>query len=367
MLKRTLGWWLVGFVICFGLINFAPGLHTVQAKNDIAADSLGDWKIVPSPAAYDLHSVAMASSSDGWIVGSQGYFVSGDSIGPALLRWNGSQWKEISLSPSKANLIFDTVAIAGPHDVWVGGGYGESAFYDTQGVIYHWNGSTWGSVYPSSRILSIKGSSNGALWASGLFVHNLSSGGPVSCASTEVLFSFDGNNWNGTVNAQTGNSASPGYHGMSIDPDNNIWVTLGAVVAKYDGNGNNRQVFHPINPTYRYFMAIDMVSANDGWVAGKNGMMQHWDGNTWTAVTSPTVQTIRSIKMLSTQDGWAVGDAGTILHWDGISWSSVTSPVADDLKSISMISPNEGWIAGNNGAILQYTNFRNLYLPLVTH
>jgi photosystem II stability/assembly factor-like uncharacterized protein len=69
--------------------------------------------------------------------------------------------------------------------------------------------------------------------------------------------------------------------------------------------------------------------------------------------------------MLSANEGWVVGDSGTILHWDGNTWSQVSSPVTQTLKSVTMISANEGWAVGEEGTILHYTNSHRVYLPLV--
>lgn len=61
----------------------------------------------------------------------------------------------------------------------------------------------------------------------------------------------------------------------------------------------------------------------------------------WTPVSSPTTQTLRSVRVqslstfpLPTLSGWAVGDAGTILHYDGSTWSTVSTGLS--LGSINL-------------------------------
>jgi photosystem II stability/assembly factor-like uncharacterized protein len=44
------------------------------------------WVEVPSPADWSLQSVAIASTTDGWIVGDQGN----------ILRWDGNTWKDVT-------------------------------------------------------------------------------------------------------------------------------------------------------------------------------------------------------------------------------------------------------------------------------
>lgn len=86
-----------------------------------------------------------------------------------------------------------------------------------------------------------------------------------------------------------------------------------------------------------------------------------------TSVSSPTAVNLNSVAIvnnttqtnndLTALDAWAVGDGGTILHWNGASWSSVTSPTTDNLYSVCMVSISNGWAVGggsNNGVILKY-------------
>ena len=44
---------------------------------------------------------------------------------------------------------------------------------------------------------------------------------------------------------------------------------------------------------------------------------------------------------------------GTIIHWDGSSWSTVTSPTTAILESVYMISSTEGWAVGHDGTIIR--------------
>ncbi|HLJ35593.1 MAG TPA: hypothetical protein VKU38_18200, partial [Ktedonobacteraceae bacterium] len=70
-------------------------------------------------------------------------------------------------------------------------------------------------------------------------------------------------------------------------------------------------------------------------------LIEHWDGTQWTIVTSPNppgsqvpVNGLMSVATVSPSDVWAVGyrqnAKGTLRtlseHWDGTTWSAVTSP-----------------------------------------
>ena len=56
----------------------------------------------------------------------------------------------------------------------------------------------------------------------------------------------------------------------------------------------------------------------------------------------------------SANDVWAVGLAGTILHYDGTSWSPVSSPTAETLWSVWGSAPDDVWAAGGNGTLLRW-------------
>ncbi len=113
------------------------------------------------------------------------------------------------------------------------------------------------------------------------------------------------------------------------------------------------------------FTAIDMISADDGWLVADRGRFYHWDGNTWSLAASVgTTVDINAIDMTSSSSGWAVGkdknttdSQGTAGIWrfqDG-TWSAVVAPdIGSPLLDIDMVSETEGWAVSEYGAILYY-------------
>jgi hypothetical protein len=86
-------------------------------------------------------------------------------------------------------------------------------------------------------------------------------------------------------------------------------------------------------------------------------------GQSWSIVSSPNVagapNVLKSVSALSDDDAWAVGYyegidnlAHTlIMHWDGTSWSKVTSPnatgeVGSYLYGVSMVASDDVWAVG---------------------
>ena len=106
---------------------------------------------------------------------------------------------------------------------------------------------------------------------------------------------------------------------------------------------------------------LAMVSDNEGWAIGSDaanaghGVIFHYSHDQWLQMSAPGgVGAFASIAMLSASDGWIVGAQGLILHYDGQSWQSVQSPVHTPLGSIAMVSPTEGWAVGND--LLHYSH-----------
>jgi photosystem II stability/assembly factor-like uncharacterized protein len=121
------------------------------------------------------------------------------------------------------------------------------------------------------------------------------------------------------------------------------------------------------SPTTEILFSVFMVSADDGWAVGAYGIIIHWNGTEWNAVTSPTTRYLWSVYMVSSSDGWAVGDYETIIHWDGTSWNNVTSPIPPrhPFYSVFMVGADDGWAVGELGAIIHWngTSWSNVTSP----
>jgi hypothetical protein len=116
--------------------------------------------------------------------------------------------------------------------------------------------------------------------------------------------------------------------------------------------------------------AVSANSATDVWAVGQfipdanqdltQTLILHWDGTSWSAVTSPNVGTLaNALFAVSAKGGlaWAVGyfmdssfhSKSLILAWDGKQWNVVDHPHAgtsDTLFGVSAISPTNIWAVG---------------------
>jgi hypothetical protein len=120
--------------------------------------------------------------------------------------------------------------------------------------------------------------------------------------------------------------------------------------------------------------SVTCVSGSDCWAVGavstdslSQTLTEHWDGSTWSVVTSPDsspaqFNSLTSVACASGSDCWAVGLAYTstyssaisqtlVEHWDGTAWSIVASPSTTNTQSnyvgsVTCVSSSDCWMVG---------------------
>jgi hypothetical protein len=130
-------------------------------------------------------------------------------------------------------------------------------------------------------------------------------------------------------------------------------------------------------PAQASLYGVAAQSASDVWAVGSfsyaaagipdsQTLVEHWDGSRWCRVASPSPGTdgsvLQAVTAVSPVDAWAVGydNAGAgggtmtlIEHWDGTSWSQVSSPDPSEpylinyLFAVTAQSPTSIWAVGN--------------------
>ena len=112
---------------------------------------------------------------------------------------------------------------------------------------------------------------------------------------------------------------------------------------------------------------VAAASAGNAWAVGSamagstsEPLMLHWNGKSWSRVTSPGVLTgagqLTAISVVSATDAWAVGSTGNpsgttrslLLHWNGKAWSQVTSPASVGNAALDAVTATakSGWAVG---------------------
>lgn len=180
--------------------------------------------------------------------------------------------------------------------------------------------------------------------------------------------------WTVVPSANTGISSS--LAGVAAVSANDVWS-----VGSYKGSSSSSGqtliehwdgtswsiVTSPSPSTYSNLKAIAAVSANDIWAVGSSSsetLTEHWDGSSWSVIPSPNVSSslnyLASVAVVASNDVWAVGesdltdgDAQTLTeHWDGTSWSIIPSPnVATFVNAfigVAAIATNDVWAVGTS-------------------
>ena len=110
-------------------------------------------------------------------------------------------------------------------------------------------------------------------------------------------------------------------------------------------------------------------SDSDVFAVGHPGIILHYDGATWSPMSSGTTETLWGVWGNSGGDVFAVGGPGTILHYDGATWGPMSSGITDSLYDVWGSNSNDVFAVGENGTILYYTAEPEwchfAYLPLV--
>ncbi|MCP4112987.1 MAG: choice-of-anchor D domain-containing protein, partial [Desulfobacteraceae bacterium] len=74
--------------------------------------------------------------------------------------------------------------------------------------------------------------------------------------------------------------------------------------------------------------------SSDVFAVGSYGTILHYDGISWTDMSSDTSSHLNKVWGNSGSDVFAVGDNGTILHYDGSSWSGMDSGTFYDFRDV---------------------------------
>jgi len=99
-------------------------------------------------------------------------------------------------------------------------------------------------------------------------------------------------------------------------------------------------------------------SASDAWAVGQAGVLVHWNGSTWTAVSSGTTAKLSGLRGAASNDVWAAGinqtpnitDREVVIHWNGTSWAAAPKPAGALLSAIWGRATDDLWGTSNQSA-----------------
>jgi hypothetical protein len=356
--------------------------------------------------------MSASSASDIWAVGG------------TSMHFNGTTWTAFPVigndkescgnnvcTSSFASLI--GIADVSPTDAWAVGSITTETVTEnplsfnesTQAVIQNWNGSAWslsaGATFAAGDVPSLRGvtaTSAGDVWAVGSL---LTDGGEI----LNLLFEhFDGTAWTATtipvqdaflfaVSADAPNDAwAVGFEG----PENDNSRTL---VMHYNGAAWQPVASPSVGSGASQLNAVLALSPSDVWAVGFSTpvappqsaatltLIEHWDGSSWSVVSSPNVgptsqfesNQLLGLTASSPSDIWAFGSTALangsgnqqtlLLNWNGTAWSITPSPnpnggsFLDDIL-IDGVAPSADnvWIVGSEDDAVTGGGFETLLL-----
>jgi hypothetical protein len=181
-------------------------------------------------------------------------------------------------------------------------------------------------------------------------------------AAQPVAEHFNGTQWR-VVTTPSFNSDS--LSGVSGVASNDVW----AVGTLFGRNGSESTLIEHWNgtswsvvasPTPKnggFLCAVTAVSSNDVWAAGSvlnssgtpvAALVEHWNGTSWSIVSSPAFASVTGVGSLSadaSNDVWATAGAA-VLHFNGTSWSLVNPNTGVIAGGIKALSPTNVWAVG---------------------
>jgi hypothetical protein len=287
--------------------GFAGANNGLASKTVIVHWNGSAWSTVPSPSpglgknhSSTLNSVSADSATDAWAVGyTCGAQNCGEHDQSLILHWNGRAWSRVkALSPGRSDILRGVTALS-PTNVWA---VGRECLSNCRGagpnvvtLILHWDGTAWSQVPspspspPQGGLFSVSADSPTDVWAVG---------GPP----TEALH-WDGISWS-----------------LVPSPGTAVWFGVSAV-SPTDALAVGTYC-QPPNINGCHYTSIGM----------------HWDGAAWSSDPTPNPRSVHrdldGVSAVSPTDAWAVGSylpnrggyRTLIAHWNGTTWSRVSSP-----------------------------------------
>lgn len=333
------------------------------------AGSFDSGSVVPSTAGilFQLESVWVAPDHVAWAVSSTGH----------VLRWDGAAWSVVAIAPAALHSVWGSSST----DIWVAGD-GGLVMHGT-----NVSGAVEFDVAPiatSETINHLWGRSATDVWAVGDKVYRLQSTGfvPVDLPSQygdsgfltlETIWGSDTDVWVSGFDTTfcdpvncfyaersmawkwNGEGADPAWDALPVEFEFSNQIVAGTStkdgvqLAAMDGNADDAFLVrvapsdasaslgldggttsgaytwtHELVATYGSPTAIWATSQKDIWVAGRAGVVRHFDGLTWNVVRvalsakTPLLATLRGMHAVVDDSGrrdlWIVGD-DVALHW----------------------------------------------------
>jgi hypothetical protein len=219
--------------------------------------------------------------------------------------WDGTSWSPIFL-PASVNDYFQGVWGSGPDDVFVAGNNG----------IFHWNGTAWSKMsIPSSASPSFR-----AVWGTGP--------GDVFAVGDDMALHWDGASWSqmdlGVVKgfATVWGSGPNDVLAAGVDP------VQGPTIVRWDGTAWSAILATSLVDPHTFGTIAGFWGTAPGDVYLVSGGIQHLGGDSWFTTTVPSGSNIRSVWAAGPDDSFAITERGGVFRWTGMAATETGEGIA---------------------------------------
>jgi hypothetical protein len=411
---------LLSFALCsvgmfLAMFSFAADPRTAittaaAAPNSTLTPIAGSWSLVTSPnvnstGENSLFGVACTSLSDCWAVGA--YF-DGSTYQTLTEQWDGNSWQIVASPNGNAPSfnVFFGLACTSALDCWAAGYYNHDGSAWEQTFVERWNVTSWG-ISPSPNTSAtlhnyfeaVTCTSASDCWAVGYHFLGVFFIGPglIGTPTYQTLIEhWDGASWTITTSPNTSGTQTNILSSVTCTSASNCWAVgryaagtngifptlIQTLIEHWDGNSWTIVPSPNTLPAEdNYLAGVTCASATNCWAVGYhyvNGLVsplyqtliEHWNGTSWSIVTSPNTSPGQANVLFGTtcasaSDCWAVGyyvsgEVGVvnaafqtlIERWDGTAWSIVSSPntgttQSNALYNVECAAPWDCWAVGH--------------------
>ena len=334
------------------------------------------------------------SRSDLQCLGPGQAYVATQSIPNTLLKWNGSSWTQLVTAPPTPRGF--EWAVVSPTEVYAIGDSSayNRAFYrydgstwrevgrtsfsinlqtrpwaDPKGAIYAASstnnatridvasatGVTQASVRPALRDLVMPTSSSAFIVGSNGFLAHLSNGqwiadpqpstSPMNQAmqgvwadgasnawavgASSAIFHWDGTSWSTVSDVKRPVATADNYSAVS-GSGGTVFVVGEKTILRCRSTVSCANDANPASSAA--LLSVWAASATNVFATGEGGRIIHFDGTSWSSMSSPTSGRLSRVWGSGPGDVWAAGDT-VVLHYNGSAWSNVTRSIYDSQQN----------------------------------
>jgi hypothetical protein len=277
---------------------------------------IGDWNL-----CHFVNGIPTQVSSEGLGIADIWGFANDDlwiATGTGTAHWDGTNWQTYDLPVGYNGSGYTFIWGTDPNNVWT--------IQDNR-IIWHWDGNAWSQQYESPigpytyMVNAIWGASPDDVWAVGW----------------GTIYHYDGTSWTMT------NRIFPAEEFMDIFvlDENLAWAT--------DRNltvwTRRKPTWEKLPGVYGYVWA---TAPDNVWSTGKDGYVQHFDGQQWERIPFPDQNS-------SVNSGWLLSggpdhlivdsDRTSLWRWDGARWEELA--ISSQLQKVTAMwgtGPNDIYV-----------------------